>query len=279
MASFLLLNFSILGNEITTPNIADALLLGNNQREKFVNYLKHVNHELLELLEKDIQKFEQYFVEQKFPLPRYKSASQRNTEEKFHLLMQQLMMELPIEPFLKAYPEMTHWISQLQLVINIRSDNKQYNLTLQKLIEDVVITTKYDLLIENGEKVVAVDWTIEDIALTEKLEDSWKIQLQLFLIAETLEIIPDNISIIHCFVNGDDYPSIYQYKYSQEKYDAFRNKLVTTLSKLTTITHSTNHSKLSLDNSMNEHELNLQKFLNSEMTPTEYLATIPEVKI
>lgn len=189
------------------------------------------------------------------------------------------MMELPIEPFLKAYPEMAHWISQLQLVINIYSDNKQYNVTLQKLIQNVVITAKYDLLIESEEKVVAVDWTIEDIALTEKLEDSWKIQLQLFIIAETLEIIPGNISIIHCFVNGDDYPTIYQYKYSQEKYEAFRNKLVTTLSKLTAITHSNNHSKLSLDSGINEHELNLQKFLNSEMTPTEYLATIPEVEI
>ncbi|WP_017654849.1 PD-(D/E)XK nuclease family protein [Fortiea contorta] len=242
--------------------------------------MNQLNYELLELLEKNTQKSQQYFVEQKFPPHYSENTTQQNLGRQFHLLMQQLMMELPVEPFLTAYPKMAHWISQLQLIINIPSESKQYNVNLQKLIFDTFITAKYDLLIESGEKIIAVDWTSERyIQQPENLEKSWQTQLRLFLLAETQQITPDNISIIYCFVNEDDYSTIYQFGYSQEKHDAFIERLAMTLSKLPSIINSTNHSESSAENSINEHELNLQKFLKREITATEYLTTVPEVKI
>ncbi|MEI2579891.1 hypothetical protein [Scytonema sp. PRP1] len=241
--------------------------------------MNRLNYELLELLEKDTHKFQQYFVELKLPLHYCGSTAQQNIGEQFHLLMQQLMMGLPIEPFLAAYPEMADWVSKLQLIINIPSDSKKCNITLHKLINEHLLIAKYDLVIVNVEKIVIVDWTTErHILQPEILENSWKTQLRLFLLTETQEITPDNISIIYYFVNGDDYPTIYQFNYSQEKHDAFIERLAMTLSKLPT-THNATDSKPSAANSMKKHELNLQKFLKGEMSAAEYLDTVPEVEI
>ncbi|NJR75761.1 MAG: hypothetical protein HC773_23430 [Scytonema sp. CRU_2_7] len=60
---------------------------------------------------------------------------------------------------------------------------------------------------------------------------------------------------------------------------AFIERLAMDFIKLPSIINSTNDSESSAENSMNEHELNLQKFLKGEITAIEYLTTVPEVKI
>ena len=238
-----------------------------------------LNTDMLELLEKNFQKFEQYFVYHKYPPINPNSSENLRVGQQFHLLMQQLMMGLPVEPLLLAYPEMAHWVKQLHPIVSIPAQKKYCNVNKGMLIGEWHLVAHYDLLIEGGEKVIAVDWKTEiHIPQPEKLEDSWQTQLRLFLLAEIQEIPADNISIIYCFVNGDDYASIYQFNYSQEKHDAFIERLAMTLSKLPT-TSNTNDSNLSLENGIYEHELNLQKFFKGEMTTTEYLATVPEVEI
>ena len=238
-----------------------------------------INAEMLELLEEDYQKFEQYFINHKYPLINPDLSPNLRNGQQFHLLIQQLIMGLPIEPFLETYPEMAHWVQQLYPIINIPAQKKQCNISREMLIGDCQLIAHYDLLIEGGEKVIAVDWTTKKhIPQPEKLEKSCQTQLQLFLLTETLEIIADNISITYCFVNGGDYPTIYQFNYSQEKHDAFIERLAMTLSKLPT-TSNTNDSHLSARNSMNKHELNLQKFFQGEMSPAEYIDTVPEVRI
>ncbi|MBO3458450.1 hypothetical protein G7B40_025175 [Aetokthonos hydrillicola Thurmond2011] len=238
-----------------------------------------LNAEMLELLEKDYQKFEQYLINHRYPTTNPNVLLDLKNDEELRLLIQQLMMGLPIEPFVEAYPELAQWMEQLHPIISIPAENKQCNISREKLVGNCQLIADYNLLIEGLEKVVAINWTIKkDIPDPENLENSYHTQLQLFLLAETLEIIADNISITYCFINGADYPSIYQFNYSQQKHDAFIKRLAMTLSKLPN-TSNTNEPILSLENDMNEHKLNLQKFFKGEMTTTEYLATVPEVEI
>ncbi|MBW4433208.1 MAG: PD-(D/E)XK nuclease family protein [Pelatocladus maniniholoensis HA4357-MV3] len=235
---------------------------------------------LPQLLEKDTQKFQQYFIEQRFPPHYSKSITQQNLGEQFHLLMQQLMMGLPVEPLLLTYPDMAHWVKQLHPIINIPAQKKLCNINKQMLIAEWRLVAHYDLLIEWEQKTIVVDWTTErHIPQPEKLEDSWKTQLRLFLLTETQEIPPQYISIIYCFVNEDEFPTIYQFNYNQERHDVFIDRLAVTLSKLPTTTNSTNESELSPENSMNEHYTNLQKFFKGEISAAEYLETVPEVEI
>ena len=112
----------------------------------------------------------------------------------------------------------------------------------------------------------------------ENLENSWQTQLGLFILAETQEVPAENISIIYCFINGDDYPTTYQFNYSQEKNEAFIERLAMTLSKLP-MTRNSHNSNLSVEDEMNEHLLNLQKLFRGEINTAEYLTTIPEVEI
>ena len=237
--------------------------------------MQQINAETLESVELYEHNFQQSFK----LLPFNTNLTEERGVQQFHLLMQQLVMGLPIEPFLEAYPEMAHWVNQLYPIIS-SSTQKQCNVNRGKLIKDWYLIAHYDLLIEEREKVIAiaVDWkTRNDIP--KNIEDSWQTQIKLFLLAETQDIPAEDISIIYCFVSEDEFPCLYQVNYSIEKHEAFLERLATTLSKLPTSSNSEKSVSLNSHVETSEYSLNLQKLFSGEMSTAEYLETVPEVEI
>lgn len=236
-----------------------------------------MNAQLLELLTEDKQKFQQYFVEQQF-FTTLLDLLEKEKHDRFSLLMQQLVMGLPVESIIQADSEIAHWVDQLLPIMSIPYHTKQVNALRQKLIQGALIVAQYDLLILTDEKAIAVNWTSDrNIPPSGQLESSWKAQLQLFLLVETEEILPNNISLIYYFFHSGKSPTLYRFSYNQEKHDAFKQQLEMTLSNLPIV--SVNNSEYSFENSINEAQLNLQRFIDGEMTTHEYLKTIPEVEI
>ncbi|MDF5729084.1 MAG: PD-(D/E)XK nuclease family protein [Rhizonema sp. PD38] len=236
--------------------------------------MKQIDAEMLEFVEKIEHNFK---LSLKYLPLNPNFSSERRVGRQFHLLMQQLMMGLPVEPFLEAYPEMAHWVEQLYPIISIPTQ-KQCNVNKGKLIGEWYLVAHYDLLVEEKEKVIAVDWKTGKY-IPDNLEDSWQTQLRLFLLTETQNVPIENISIIYCFVNEDEFPCLYQFNYSIELHEAFIERLSMTLSKLPTSSNNKQFNDSDLPVETSEYSLNLQKLFSGEITATEYLATIPEVEI
>lgn len=236
-----------------------------------------LNAEMLELLEADPQKFQQLFLEDKLCLKLSNSVENQRDSERCHLLVQQMLLGLPIEPILKSYPELACWLSQLEPIVNISSEQKKVNVIYQKLLQNILIFTQFDLVMAGDEKLTAINWSITDtIEPSDKLQNSWRTQMGLFLLAQNKQVPLENISIVYYFFNLDRLTTTYQFSYSQSQQDSFKERLQNTLSKLP-IYHDAN--KDLLHTNINQAQLNLQKFASDKLITIAYLETIPEVEI
>ena len=237
-----------------------------------------LNANLLELLEVDPQKFQQDFMKPQFLLTPSDQVENHKDIEKFQMVLQQLFMGLPVEPLLQPYPEIADWVDQLLPIISVPSHTKQVNALRQQLIQRALIVAQYDLLLLDYEKAIAINLPSScNIPPARHLENTWKTQLQLFLLAQTEEIPPGNISLIYCFFHWGKSPTLYQFSYTQEKYDVFNLRLEMALSNLPIAL--VNDSEDSFASPIAPVEINLQKFLDGEMTTYEYLESIPEVEM
>lgn len=235
-----------------------------------------INAELLEILERDTEKFEHFFLEQQFLYPLANLRKNRN-DQRLQLLLQQLIMGLPINSILESYPTLGCYVNQIQPIIDIPAFSKKLNVVRQCFIQDILIFADYDLLLINGDQATAISWTTEKSFFeTNTLENSWETQLQLYLLAETENLPPQNLSIFYLFISPKDSPSIHQFTYNQEKYNLFKGRLEKTLLSLSSLLKIKQPCPEIAKNSA---EINLQKLFNGEFSIPEYLSTVPEVEI
>lgn len=235
-----------------------------------------LNANMLELLAADPQKFQQF--EPQFLLTPSNLVEEQKDIERFRLVLQQLLLRLPVELLLQADPKIANWVNQVLPIMSIPARTKQVNAWRQRLIQGALIIAQYDLLILGDEKAIAVNWRSErNISPLGQLENSWEAQLQLFLLAETEDILPNNVSLIYCFFDSGKSPTLYQFSYKQEKHYAFKQRLEMALSNLPN--NSIDNSEYSFHQPIDEARLNLQRFLDGKMTTHEYLESIPEVEI
>ena len=233
---------------------------------------------MLRLLAADPQKFQQDFIEPQCLLTPSNLVEDQKEIERFRLVLQQLLLGLPVEPLLQADPKIAAWIDRVLPIASVPARTKQVNTWRQKLIQGALIIAHYDLLILNDEKAIAVNWRSDrNIPQLGQLEKSWEAQLQLFLLVETEEILPTNASLIYFFFDSDKSPTLERFSYTQEKHDAFKQRLEMALSKLPS--SAIDDSEYSFHQSIDEAQLNLQSFLDRKMTTYEYLESIPEVEI
>lgn len=236
-----------------------------------------LNADMLELLEADPQKFQQFFIEDRLCLNLSNSIENKKNSERCHLLVQQMLLGLPIEPILESYPYLACWIRQLKPIIKISNERKQVNAIYQKLLQNTLIFTQFNLVMAGDEKLTAINWSMTDIIeASDKLQNSWKTQMGLFLLAQNEQVRIENISIVYCFFNLDGLSTTYQFTYNQSQHDSFKERLQCTLSKLPTYYDA---NKDLMHTNINQAQLNLQKFANGELSNLAYLETIPEVEI
>jgi hypothetical protein len=231
---------------------------------------------MLELLAADPQKFQQF--EPQCLLTPSNLVEDCKDIERFRLVMQQLLVGLPVEPLLQAYPQIAKWVDRVLPIASVPDLTKQVNAWRQKLIQGALIIAQYELLILDDKKAIAVSWRGDrNIPPLGQLEKSWEAQLQLFLLTETEEILPSNVSLIYCFFDLGKSPTLERFSYTQEKHDAFKQRLEMALSNLPS--NLIDDSDYSFHQPIDEAEINSQRLFDGEITAHEYLELIPEVEI
>ena len=119
----------------------------------------------LNLLESCPRQFQHTYLEQ-LHSPRDPEHEERQTlGSRFHLLMQQREMGLPIDTFLQADPQLQSWTSafanaapEILAAASYRQTfrSSEHYRTLQ--VQDYLLTVIYDLLIADQEQAQIFDW-------------------------------------------------------------------------------------------------------------------------
>ncbi|NMF65956.1 hypothetical protein DP113_33840 (plasmid) [Brasilonema octagenarum UFV-E1] len=191
----------------------------------------------------------------------------------FHLIMQQIGLGLPVELFLKAYPQIDKWVEVAKPFLDIPG-SKQWNTEAQYLYKSQLLYANYDLIIYQEKQVIGLDWTIQKTSNFQLLENSFHTQLRLFLLHERTQLSASEISLVYLFVNTGD---VYQFTYSKEKHQAFKERLEATL--LPFLAEVEDFPKQTSSSCTLTPQEAHDKWLAKEISAEEYLAAIPEVEL
>lgn len=166
----------------------------------------------LKVLEVCPRQFQHTYLEQLFSPLEPDNEARLTLGSRFHLLMQQREIGLPIDEFVEADSQLKAWMKAFAndapeiLTGNTNSqsfrDSEHYR-TLQ--VQDYVLTAIYDLLIADEQQAQIVDWkTYRKPPTKRSLESNWQTRLYLYILAETSDYLPENISMIYWFFQPED---------------------------------------------------------------------------
>jgi hypothetical protein len=203
------------------------------------NYLMRLSQGQLNTLERCPRLFQHTCLEQ------LQSPADPGYEEKqvlgsrFHLLMQQREMGLPIDSFLQADVNLQSWMDKFAAAAPeiLQSANGEFResehfRTLN--FSDYLLTVVYDLLIADDVQAQILDWkTSAKSPNKRKLEKNWQTRLYLYVLAETSQYVPENISMTYWFVQSSGKPQSIKFSYSTAQHEQTRKKLTKLLSQLT----------------------------------------------
>ncbi|MBD2068287.1 PD-(D/E)XK nuclease family protein [Leptolyngbya sp. FACHB-671] len=211
----------------------------------------------LNLLETCPRKFQQVYLDQLGTPIASEQQDQMNWGSRFHLLMQQRELGLPlltdttdpllqnsVDAFIQAAPE----LFQQQAVFR----QSEHRRTLE--LEGYLLTVVYDLLILNPQQAQILDWKTYPLPQNQRwLAESWQTRLYPFVLAETSDYSPEDISITYWFVRATQsasetsdseisnlktsetklQPQSLRFNYSTSQHQAIRSKLGGLLDQLT----------------------------------------------
>jgi hypothetical protein len=202
----------------------------------------------LKILETCPRQFEYiYFDRLTLPVP---PAQQSKTQlgSDFHLLMQQRELGLPIEPILERSPQLNGWMQAIVATAPelFQSDphtwrESEHVRTLaianadSKLCDNYLLTVIYDLVILHPNRADIIDWKTYPLPKYKKdLDREWQTRLYLYLLAETSEYLPKQISFTYWFIQSSPQPKSVQICYTLKQHRQTQTDLLTLLGKLTT---------------------------------------------
>ncbi len=193
----------------------------------------------LTLLETCPRRF-QYIFDQSLavpPSPQGQEAALWGNQ--FHLLMQQQALGLPIAVLATAHGEMTAKVNALrqqapqlfQAAPEERLRQSEHQRTLA--FNGYVFTVIYDLMVLTENSGLIVDWkTYLNPPPKERLAHDWQTRLYLYVLAETSDLAPDQLTMVYWFVRHQDErgndlpPSDYRFAYSLQQHDQTRADLL-----------------------------------------------------
>lgn len=194
----------------------------------------------LNLLELCPRKFQQTYVEQ---LGLANSPDQQErllAGSRFHALMQQWEMDLPIAPFLQEDPQLRQWFHafmgaapKILQMENPRFRESEHLRTLE--FNGHLLTVVYDLLILTQSEAQILDWKTYPKPSRKDLSQNWQTRLYLFVLAEMSEYEPEQISMTYWFfqAQGDtESPQSLKFSYSTKQHEETRQQLGRALSQL-----------------------------------------------
>ena len=206
----------------------------------------------LNLLASCPRKFQYVFLDcLQSPLP---PAQQERLEwgSRFHLLVQQREMGLPLEGLLAAEPQLSAALTALVAAtratapaaiapephaLHWRATEHARTLQLEDIGDAgwgaVLLTVVYDLLIVEPEGAQILDWkTYARPQQSERLEVDWQTRLYLYVLAETMALPPECLSMTYWFVLPAMAPQSTTISYSGDRHAATHRDLLAMLADL-----------------------------------------------
>lgn len=200
-----------------------------------------ISQRQLNLLETCPRKFQHTFLDQLGSLTTPEQQERLNWGSHFHLLMQQRELGLPIESLLQEEPEMQHSLIALVsaapeiLTPNPNSRTFRESEHFRTLsFQGYLLTVAYDLLIASDRKAQILDWkTYPEPKKRKWLEQNWQTRLYLYVLAETSDYSPEQMSMTYWFVQTQPEPKSLKFAYDSEKHEQTRQDLNRLLTQLT----------------------------------------------
>ncbi|HIK27714.1 MAG: PD-(D/E)XK nuclease family protein [Oscillatoriaceae bacterium SKW80] len=196
---------------------------------------------LLNLLETCPRKFQHIYLEQ-LDSPLTPAQQERPWGSRFHLLMQQRELGLPIDLLVRENSQMKNCFTAfLKAAPEIFAPNRdsetfrqaEYSRTMD--FKGYVLTVVYDLLIADAKKAQILDWkTYPHPQEQQKLAQNWQTRLYLYVLAETSEYLPEQISMTYWFVrtNKGERPQRLNFDYNKEQHKKTEKYLTMWLERL-----------------------------------------------
>ncbi len=202
------------------------------------NDLIHLSQSHLNLLETCPPKFQQVYLDRLASLPDPEQQESLDWGSRFHLLMQQRELGLPIESLLESDRELNHAVTALiEATPELWSENTQtwreaeHCRTLSW--HNCLLTVIYDLLITQSDRAIILDWkTYRHPAKQDKLARDWQTRLYLYVLVETSDYPPEKVSLTYWFVKSADTPQSMTFKYSKTEHQKTQKNLQQLLDRL-----------------------------------------------
>ncbi|MEO0373224.1 MAG: PD-(D/E)XK nuclease family protein [Cyanobacteria bacterium P01_A01_bin.17] len=181
------------------------------------------------------RKFQYRYLEQ-WGLPMVDTQRERQIlGSQFHYLLQQQSMGLDIQPFLQENPPLQQWFDALQQspppsITGERQSEHQKTM----VCEGFTLVAVYDLLIQNSQQAQILDWkTYTRPRDLKSLCRDWQTKLYPYLLVETTDYSPEQISMVYWFaqVRGKASHSLVL-PYDSDRHQQTHQELVTMLRQL-----------------------------------------------
>lgn len=160
---------------------------------------------------------------------------------RFHLLMQQREMGLPIDNLLQADSQLQSWMTDFSNIspeiFTTNIDNQTFResehyRTLQ--IGDYLLTVIYDLLIADQNQAQILDWkTYPQPSKRAILARNWQTRLYIYVMAETSNYLLENISMTYWFVQSKGQTKNIKFLYNETEHQKTAQELNQLLNNLT----------------------------------------------
>ncbi len=193
----------------------------------------------LKLLETCPRKFQHTYLEQLGTPVSPEQQERLAWGSRFHLLMQQRELGLPVESLVEEDAQLQHWVTAL---VNAASDvltpdpqtfrESEHCRTLN--LQGYLLTVIYDLLIEDEKRAQILDWkTYPQPKNRHWLATDWQTRLYLYVLAETSDYAAEQISMTYWFVKSQPRPQSLKFTYDAAQHEKTRQDLATLLTQLT----------------------------------------------
>jgi len=193
----------------------------------------------LNLLETCPRRFQHLYFDQLGSPTSPEQQDRQNWGSRFHLLMQQRELGLPIESLVQEDPQLQRWMTSLvsaapEVLIPDPETFRQSEYCLTLNVEGYLLTVIYDLLIADDQKAQILDWkTYPQPKHRRWLEKDWQTRLYLYVLAETSDFLPEQISMTYWFVQSQPQPQSLKFPYDRDQHQQTRRDLSHLLAQLT----------------------------------------------
>lgn len=190
------------------------------------------------------RRFQHLYLDQLGSPTSFEQQEHQTWGTQFHLLMQQHELGLPIVQAGLTDDRLYQCVQALVRTApeifdpNVSFRQSEHRRTLE--VAGYLLTVIYDLLVLKDDSAQIFDWkTYPRPENPHWLARNWQTRLYLFVLAETSDYSPDQISMTYWFVQAQSTPSApihpqnFKFRYSQALHEQTRQDLTRLLSQLT----------------------------------------------